>query len=632
MLASGHVDELRRSGLSDDTIARAGLYSATEPGVRDLLGFGAGSGLVFPYPELNGSGPYARVKLDATPPDGKRYRSPKGRPNRLYIPPLLDPAVLADARTPLWITEGEKKALKAVQEGLPCVGVPGVWSWRTRDARDRGVPIADLEHVVWRGRTVFVVYDSDLVTKPQVRLAEYALARELQRRGATVKAIRLPGPEKGLDDYLLTHSVETLCGLEPVAVLDPATEPGEPESSRLGHGHRVTWPAHAVVVTVTGLREHSDGITAEVLVTRGGAEVSWSKVNLASARSREELVKRLIQAAPKVPWPGIVERTSRLAVEAARAGNPTVAVIPRSRTGPRYALEPLAPAGETTVLAGPGGTGKGYLALGAALALSSAAALPMGLRAEIRGPVLYLDWESTEEEFAERALYLAHGLGCRVRDLHYKPMVAPLTAELAAVQADVHRLGAVAVFIDSLAPASGPEPEGADAAVRTFTALRSLSPASRLVVAHVSKATADSPAPGRPFGSVFIENLARSVWEVRRSDDETGDDLLLGLYHRKVNSGRKHRPLALRLTFGPSAVTLHAADLTEAPDLLDRTSLVHRLRTALTRGPQPVEALAETLGMPEDTIRRTLNRYRSKGLFAPVPDTKPQAWALGVRP
>ncbi|HEX9710121.1 MAG TPA: AAA family ATPase, partial [Candidatus Thermoplasmatota archaeon] len=544
-----------------------------------------------------------------------------------------DRAALADPRVPLWLTEGEKKALKGCQEGLCCVAVPGVWSWKTRDARDRSVPIADLDAIAWRGRIVFLVFDSDLATKPQVRLAEFALARELQHRGAIVKAVRLPagsdGAKVGLDDYLVTHSVETLCALEPVAVLDPALDPGAPVSERLGHGHRVTWPAHDVVVTVTGFREHSEGIAAEVAVTRGGTELHWSKVNLAGARSRDELARKLGGTAPRVPWGPIVERTCRLCVEAARAGNPAVAIIPRIRMGPRYAVEPIAPAGETTVMAGDGGAGKSYATLALALGISSDAPLPAGLRVEIGGPVLYLDWESTEEEFAERVLYLAKGLGCRVRDLHYKPMVAPLTAELAAVQADVHRLGVVAVVIDSLAPASGPEPEGADAAVRTMTALRSLSPASRIVVAHVSKASADGAGPARPFGSVFIQNLARSVWEVRRSDDETGDDLLLGLYHRKVNSGRKHRPLALRLSFGADAVTLQAADLTEAPDLLNRTSLVHRLRTALAREPLAVDGLAERLGVGEDTVRRTLNRYRAKRLFVPLADSKPQLWALG---
>jgi hypothetical protein len=232
VIAPGHRDELRRSGLTDETIARAGIYSATEAGVRDVLGYGGGPGVVFPYPALNGEAgtSYARVKLDRADPEGKRYRSPARQPNRLYVPALLDLAILADPAMPLWLTEGEKKALKACQEGLACLALPGVWSWRTRDARDRSVPIPDLEHIGWRGRTVYIVFDSDLADKRPVRLAEYALARELSRRGAQVRAIRLPGGSNGvkvgLDDYLLTHSVETLCALEPIAILHPDVRPG----------------------------------------------------------------------------------------------------------------------------------------------------------------------------------------------------------------------------------------------------------------------------------------------------------------------------------------------------------------------------------------------------------------------
>jgi hypothetical protein len=74
-LNPGHRAELHASGLSDATIARAGCYSATEAGVRALLGYGAGPALVFPYPELNGSGPYARVKFDRPDSNGRRYRA-----------------------------------------------------------------------------------------------------------------------------------------------------------------------------------------------------------------------------------------------------------------------------------------------------------------------------------------------------------------------------------------------------------------------------------------------------------------------------------------------------------------------------------------------------------------------------
>lgn len=57
MLTSGHLEDLRRSGLTDETITRAGIYSATEAGIRDVLHYAAGPGMVIPYPDLNGGPP-----------------------------------------------------------------------------------------------------------------------------------------------------------------------------------------------------------------------------------------------------------------------------------------------------------------------------------------------------------------------------------------------------------------------------------------------------------------------------------------------------------------------------------------------------------------------------------------------
>src|SRR5262245_23234820 len=109
--------------------------------------------MVIPYLPRNGDGPYARVKLDTPGPAGKRYRSPSGKPNRLYIPALLLPEILADPDVGLWITEGEKKSLAACQAGLPCIAVAGVWSWRTKRTPkgSETVPVPDLDHITWTG-------------------------------------------------------------------------------------------------------------------------------------------------------------------------------------------------------------------------------------------------------------------------------------------------------------------------------------------------------------------------------------------------------------------------------------------------------------------------------------------------
>jgi len=274
MLAPGHRDDLHRSGLTEETIALAGIYSATGEGVRDLLGFGAGPGMVFPYPSLNGEPPYARVKLDHSGPDGKRYRSPKGQRNRLYVPANLDPKVLFEPTVLLWVTEGEKKALAVCQAGLPCVALPGVWSWKTRDAKDRSRPIPDLDAVVWSSRTVYLAFDSDVASKSSVQFAEFKLAQELHRRGAKVFAIRLPGDPNGekvgLDDYLMTHSVEALCAIEPVEIHDPAVK-SAPEA----RGTHQDLTSGGDGITVSGSFRLTDLGNAERLVARYGAHIRY---------------------------------------------------------------------------------------------------------------------------------------------------------------------------------------------------------------------------------------------------------------------------------------------------------------------------------------------------------------------
>jgi hypothetical protein len=114
-----HVKELRESGLSDRTIQGAHVYSASNRQIQKLLGYPTGPGLVFLY----GDG-YFGVKLDVPQAKGKQYRAPKGQPSRVYIPTMLDSSRLEDLTETLIVTEGEKKALKAGQDGLTCVSFP----------------------------------------------------------------------------------------------------------------------------------------------------------------------------------------------------------------------------------------------------------------------------------------------------------------------------------------------------------------------------------------------------------------------------------------------------------------------------------------------------------------------------
>jgi len=132
------------------------------------------------------------VKLDHAGPDGKRYRSPKDAATGLLHSADARSEAAGRPTQPLWITEGEKKSLKATQEGLPCLALSGVWSWRQKLDDGQSGPIPDLDRVTWEDRTVTIVFDSDLATKPDIQRAEAEFAKELARRGAHVFATACP--------------------------------------------------------------------------------------------------------------------------------------------------------------------------------------------------------------------------------------------------------------------------------------------------------------------------------------------------------------------------------------------------------------------------------------------------------
>ena len=210
---SDHILDLCLSGLNDATIQLMGARSVIP---RDVPGFENGlyarvnTVLEFPYPNVEN---FSRYKLFPAieMQDGRRmkYYVPSGTVNRLYIlPPIV--AALNDVREPLLLVEGEKKAAAGVQHGLKAVGFSGIWNWKETNT---WTGIEDLKTIPLADRSITIVPDSDTWLRDDLQRAVYAFARYLESRGAKVMVVLLPqsGKEKvGLDDYLLTHSIDDL--------------------------------------------------------------------------------------------------------------------------------------------------------------------------------------------------------------------------------------------------------------------------------------------------------------------------------------------------------------------------------------------------------------------------------------
>lgn len=202
-LSDKHGTEQEASGYTREYALSNGVHSLTGPRTafqaRTLLGWnrlatGRGDALVYPYHDADGV--YiglSRLKFDIPRVEVReggrkkeiKYEWPRGVPHAVYIPIGTREAIRRCVD--LIVTEGEKKALCADYHGFPCVSIPGVWAWQKK-----GVMIPGMAAIRWAGRTVYIAFDSDAITKPNVLSAETALAKALVSKGATVKVIRFP--------------------------------------------------------------------------------------------------------------------------------------------------------------------------------------------------------------------------------------------------------------------------------------------------------------------------------------------------------------------------------------------------------------------------------------------------------
>lgn len=215
-LEERHIEELRNSGISDETIVKytkKGLLkslNAVEKAVDLRISNSAkGSGLLFNYPNCD----YHVCKLDNSRKDDKdkviKYECPAGEQPQIYRPIGFDitaPVVI--------ITEGNKKAMKAQQEGYDTVSVGGVWSYKSKKTDD-GMNVyfkQFVDELITAGtKVIYLCFDNDITEKESVKLAFKRLTFYLLGRGIEAREIKLPhhnGQKLGLDDYLMLENAD----------------------------------------------------------------------------------------------------------------------------------------------------------------------------------------------------------------------------------------------------------------------------------------------------------------------------------------------------------------------------------------------------------------------------------------
>ena len=226
MISEAHKQQLQfKYGLPESLVisleANEEVLSFSPSEVRSYLGREDidSSGFMLKYPG-NGA---STIRLDNPPVNGdgkaQKYLRRVGESNSLF-----NPGVDLNRAEDLWVVEGELKALCGHAQGLPIVGLSGIFNWRTSGAeaellaegeklKDSEALLPELAQVDWSGKKINLLYDSDIVPGHKAYDAFPRLAEQLYRLGTEeVRVLTLPPVVKdgktGLDDFIIAKGPE----------------------------------------------------------------------------------------------------------------------------------------------------------------------------------------------------------------------------------------------------------------------------------------------------------------------------------------------------------------------------------------------------------------------------------------
>lgn len=420
--------------------------------------------------------------------------------------------------------------------------------------------------------------------------------------------------------------------MEPISIESLAL-PKKP-FRREGLGYVFDPDGAAVRLRADYIHQSRDDMKAEIVVEStlpGVAQhVLRTTMNLLVDARLLELSKQLEIAIPnQVKWLPIVRSFAEAVIRSERAGEPFMMVGQRPmRLRPPERVERILVEGKDTLLYGPGGAGKGYLAAGMAVCVQAGIDFA-GLSAQ-QGNVLYLDWEDDPDELDERIKEVSRGFGIEPPNIHYRWMRDPLPYNVQPIARYIDEHAIRLVIVDSFelaCGASGDRGTYEESAKRLFQALKQFGLVSRLLIDHVSEAArTNKTSVNKAYGAIFKANWARRAFEVK-VDSAPGERINhIGLYTFKTNRGEIGAPIGIAVDFKvPGAVSFYREDIRDNPTLSEALPLVEKIAHVIKEdGPSTVKAIHDCIGGDQTTVRVTLNRWKNKR-FTRLDDGR---WAL----
>lgn len=566
-------------------------------------------------------GRFERPSLDGDKPEKAfKWRLPEGQYNEGIKAGGLTIAGMplwgADSELGLpgrvWFAEGESatEAIRARNE----IAVCGGWGASQRDFGEAFEVLRNREVILWP--------DNDVAGREY--MAE--VRRALRGIAKSVVTVTAPVPPKG-DAVEYFQAGGTIDALLANVVTKPTVDV-------LGLDHfvvRVPTEGGPIAFDFAGISKSAGDMPAELTVTHLNPAYEGTpysqRINILSQSARSQLETSLGKQFGKdgVNWTTVVSAAWALVrqtfIDQDRGAQ--IGTLGNVETL-SFHVETLFPDLQPTIIFGDGSSAKTYLTYAIGVAIALGAADFHGMRIRRGGAVLIVDYETGGEQarYRIKRILLGMNMDPLIVDevlaglpFYYWPADGvPLPDQVEALGRFIEKHDVRFMVVDSGADACGGEPEKASIALAYFNALSRL-PVTSVTICHITNTDADTSSQ-RPFGSRFWHNRARRTWYVKRDQEEESDDIDVAMLCRKINDGRKPRPLAFGVHFeGDSgAVTFKRQDFREVVAFENEAPIRDRVIDFLASqggAPATIVEIAEGLVLANDSVKTAL--YRGDG-------------------
>jgi hypothetical protein len=311
-------------------------------------------------------------------------------------------------------------------------------------------------------------------------------------------------------------------------------------------GYELYWIGLNLKVVIDHIQNGDD---VEIAVYENEKPIYISGYKLLSVSHKDNLARSLKKLNTKLNWDVIINQITIQCLSRIRMGDPLVVLNNElGSVKPEYLLTPLFVANNINIIYADRSSAKSlFMTFVDILLTLNWESNPFGLQSGKEHVVLFIDWENDPNTVGWQKQCLIRGMGMEWLDIHYLHCSIPLVKCLSSIQQKINEIGADVIIIDSLGVAIGGNLNDSEPALNFFSALRQL-PVTPLIIAHTAKDKNNSRKT--VYGNAFYENLARSIWELSKSQQVGSNELILSLYQRKSPpfSGY-HNPLGFRFVF-----------------------------------------------------------------------------------